>query len=219
MEKYHKAPEGKKEEIECNPYTIFHQALENCKPVVGLASIQKGGKFYQVRQISPLLIYSTVLHDCMSSLTVASILRNQAQLLFLYQIKSNCIVLPGAHPSYGEQTALPCHEMDDHRVQGQQTQTYSHVWKTFPGAVGSIHQGGQCYQEEIWAAQDGWSQQSLRPLPLVVERLKTFNVSSGWQTLDKWRVGHKELGRFSHTSVAELAVVNKFDERTTLWKV
>ncbi|KAE8283114.1 28S ribosomal protein S7, mitochondrial [Larimichthys crocea] len=48
VEKYHKAPEGKKEEIECNPYTIFHQALENCKPIVGLASIQKGGKYYQV---------------------------------------------------------------------------------------------------------------------------------------------------------------------------
>lgn len=48
VDKYHKAPEGKKEEIECNPYAIFHQALENCKPVVGLASIQKGGKFYQV---------------------------------------------------------------------------------------------------------------------------------------------------------------------------
>ncbi|CAG5897701.1 unnamed protein product [Menidia menidia] len=48
VEKYHKASEGKKEEIECNPYTIFHQALENCKPVVGLASIQKGGKYYQV---------------------------------------------------------------------------------------------------------------------------------------------------------------------------
>ncbi|XP_034075786.1 28S ribosomal protein S7, mitochondrial [Gymnodraco acuticeps] len=48
VDKYHKAPEGKKEEIECNPYVIFHQALENCKPVVGLASIQKGGKFYQV---------------------------------------------------------------------------------------------------------------------------------------------------------------------------
>lgn len=48
VEKYHKTPEGKKEEIECNPYAIFHQALENCKPVVGLASIQKGGKYYQV---------------------------------------------------------------------------------------------------------------------------------------------------------------------------
>lgn len=50
MEKYHKAPEGKKEEIECNPYAIFHQALDNCKPVIGLASIQKGGKFYQVSE-------------------------------------------------------------------------------------------------------------------------------------------------------------------------
>lgn len=48
VEKYHKAPLWKKVEIECNPYTIFHQGLENCKPVVGLASIQKGGKFYQV---------------------------------------------------------------------------------------------------------------------------------------------------------------------------
>lgn len=48
VEKYHKASEGKKEEIECNPYAIFHQALDNCKPVIGLASIQKGGKFYQV---------------------------------------------------------------------------------------------------------------------------------------------------------------------------
>ena len=49
VEKYHKAPDGNKAEIECNPYAIFHKALENCKPVIGLASIQKGGKFYQVR--------------------------------------------------------------------------------------------------------------------------------------------------------------------------
>ncbi|XP_077388379.1 small ribosomal subunit protein uS7m [Festucalex cinctus] len=48
VEKYHKAPEGKREEIECNPYAIFHQALDNCKPAVGLASIQKGAKYYQV---------------------------------------------------------------------------------------------------------------------------------------------------------------------------
>lgn len=49
VEKYHKAPQADKEAIECNPYVIFHQALENCKPIVGLASIQKGGKSYQVR--------------------------------------------------------------------------------------------------------------------------------------------------------------------------
>ncbi|XP_041941458.1 28S ribosomal protein S7, mitochondrial [Alosa alosa] len=48
VEKYHKAGPAAKMEIECNPYTIFHQALENCKPVIGLASIQRGGKFYQV---------------------------------------------------------------------------------------------------------------------------------------------------------------------------
>ncbi|XP_077474357.1 small ribosomal subunit protein uS7m [Stigmatopora argus] len=48
VEKYHKSPQEKKEEIDCNPYSIFHRALENCKPVVGLVSIQKGGKSYQV---------------------------------------------------------------------------------------------------------------------------------------------------------------------------
>lgn len=48
VERYHKASDEKKAEIECNPYKIFHEALENCKPVIGLASIQKGGKYYQV---------------------------------------------------------------------------------------------------------------------------------------------------------------------------
>ncbi|XP_066530475.1 small ribosomal subunit protein uS7m [Hoplias malabaricus] len=48
VEKYHRTPSAEKEAIECNPYAIFHQALENCKPVIGLASIQKGGKNYQV---------------------------------------------------------------------------------------------------------------------------------------------------------------------------
>uniref|UniRef100_A0AAY4C9Q8 Small ribosomal subunit protein uS7m n=1 Tax=Denticeps clupeoides TaxID=299321 RepID=A0AAY4C9Q8_9TELE len=48
VEKYHTATETKKLEIECNPYNVFHQALENCKPVIGLTSIQRGGKYYQV---------------------------------------------------------------------------------------------------------------------------------------------------------------------------
>ncbi|XP_072530611.1 small ribosomal subunit protein uS7m [Salminus brasiliensis] len=48
VEKYHRAPAATKEEIECDPYTIFHQALENCKPVIGLANIQRGGRNYQV---------------------------------------------------------------------------------------------------------------------------------------------------------------------------
>ncbi|XP_049668628.1 28S ribosomal protein S7, mitochondrial [Accipiter gentilis] len=48
LEKYHKAPEVEKEKIECNPYVIFHQALKNCQPIIGLSSITKGGKTYQV---------------------------------------------------------------------------------------------------------------------------------------------------------------------------
>ena len=44
-------------------------------------------------------------------------------------MKSNYILFDpqGAHPSYGQPTPLPRHEMDDHRVQGQQTQTHTHV--------------------------------------------------------------------------------------------
>ncbi|XP_030317452.1 28S ribosomal protein S7, mitochondrial [Calypte anna] len=48
LEKYHKAPEDEKETIECNPYVIFHQALKNCQPIIGLCSITRGGKTYQV---------------------------------------------------------------------------------------------------------------------------------------------------------------------------
>ncbi|XP_061080811.1 small ribosomal subunit protein uS7m isoform X1 [Conger conger] len=48
VEKYHKAPDAEKPEIDCNPYAIFHKALENCKPVVGLRNVKKGAKVYQV---------------------------------------------------------------------------------------------------------------------------------------------------------------------------
>ncbi|XP_059804962.1 small ribosomal subunit protein uS7m [Hypanus sabinus] len=48
IENYHKAPDSEKDVIECNPHKIFHQALENCKPVIGLTSVQRGGKTYQV---------------------------------------------------------------------------------------------------------------------------------------------------------------------------
>ncbi|XP_069785465.1 small ribosomal subunit protein uS7m [Narcine bancroftii] len=48
IESYHKAPESEKDLIECNPHKIFHQALENCQPVIGLTNIQRGGKSYQV---------------------------------------------------------------------------------------------------------------------------------------------------------------------------
>lgn len=135
MEKYHKAPEGKKEEIECNPYAIFHQAMENCKPVVGLANIQKGGKYYQVSDEA----------DQCSSVMLMDLLPTEhtnKSLIILFEPH------PGAHPSLGQPTALPRHEVDDQRVQGQQTQTHAHVRETFPGTAGSVREGGQRYQEE-----------------------------------------------------------------------
>ncbi|XP_026887686.2 28S ribosomal protein S7, mitochondrial [Electrophorus electricus] len=48
VEKYHSGPAAEREGIECNPYAIFHQAIENCRPVIGLTSVQKGGRSYQV---------------------------------------------------------------------------------------------------------------------------------------------------------------------------
>lgn len=61
VEKYHKAPQAEKETIECNPYAIFHQGLENCKPIVGLASIQKGGKSYQVgKEVESPIIHQSI---------------------------------------------------------------------------------------------------------------------------------------------------------------
>ncbi|PKU34203.1 28s ribosomal protein mitochondrial [Limosa lapponica baueri] len=53
LQKYHKAPEDEKETIECNPYVIFHQALKNCQPIIGLSSVTKGGKTYQCKLFSP----------------------------------------------------------------------------------------------------------------------------------------------------------------------
>lgn len=48
FEKFHAASSEEQATIERNPYTIFHQALKNCEPVIGLAPILKGGRFYQV---------------------------------------------------------------------------------------------------------------------------------------------------------------------------
>lgn len=48
FEKYRAASAEEQATIERNPYRIFHQALKNCEPVIGLMSILKGGHFYQV---------------------------------------------------------------------------------------------------------------------------------------------------------------------------
>ena len=49
VERYNKATTAEeKAKIECNPLTIFHQAVENCKPVLATTKIVKGGVTYQV---------------------------------------------------------------------------------------------------------------------------------------------------------------------------
>lgn len=49
VEKYHKCKnEEDKNNIELNPKVIFHKAVENCKPVISLTPIKRGGVRYQV---------------------------------------------------------------------------------------------------------------------------------------------------------------------------
>ena len=48
VEKYHKSDEATKPTIELNPVNIFHQALENAKPLVMTKRIKRGGSTYQV---------------------------------------------------------------------------------------------------------------------------------------------------------------------------
>jgi small subunit ribosomal protein S7 len=49
MEKYHAADDVTKAKIMINPLKIFHQAVENCKPVLALMPLKRGGVTYQVR--------------------------------------------------------------------------------------------------------------------------------------------------------------------------
>lgn len=49
IEKYHTSPPEKKEQIELNPRKIFYDAVENCKPLLQLTPIKRGGVRYQVR--------------------------------------------------------------------------------------------------------------------------------------------------------------------------
>ena len=49
LAKYNKATtDAERAEIELNPITIFHKALENCKPILQLTPIKRGGSTYQV---------------------------------------------------------------------------------------------------------------------------------------------------------------------------
>ncbi|GBM60080.1 28S ribosomal protein S7, mitochondrial [Araneus ventricosus] len=48
LAKYHKASAEEKASIELDPKKIFLKAVENCKPVLGVTKIKKGGIAYQV---------------------------------------------------------------------------------------------------------------------------------------------------------------------------
>lgn len=49
IERYHLATtEEQKAKIELNPKVILHRAIENCKPLLQLTPIKRGGITYQV---------------------------------------------------------------------------------------------------------------------------------------------------------------------------
>lgn len=48
LAKYHAAPDEEKASIELDPKKIFKGAIENCKPVLSVTGIKKGGITYQV---------------------------------------------------------------------------------------------------------------------------------------------------------------------------
>lgn len=49
LRKYHKAEtDEEKQAIELRPKAIFHQAVDNCKPILKLTPIKRGGVRYQV---------------------------------------------------------------------------------------------------------------------------------------------------------------------------
>lgn len=50
LEKYHKSTDPtEKAAIEVDPLKIFHSAIENCKPLLQLNSVKRGGQRYQVK--------------------------------------------------------------------------------------------------------------------------------------------------------------------------
>nr|CAG4645792.1 EOG090X0CZM [Lynceus sp. MCZ IZ 141354] len=48
LEKYHKASDAEKESIVLEPRVLFHQAIENSRPVLKLTPVKRGGIRYQV---------------------------------------------------------------------------------------------------------------------------------------------------------------------------
>ena len=48
LEKYRKASEDERATIETNAHVIFHNAIENCKPLMNLQKTERGGITYTV---------------------------------------------------------------------------------------------------------------------------------------------------------------------------
>uniref|UniRef100_F7H5P6 Small ribosomal subunit protein uS7m n=1 Tax=Callithrix jacchus TaxID=9483 RepID=F7H5P6_CALJA len=69
FEKYHAASAEEQATIERNPYIIFHQALRNCEPMIGLVPILRGGRVYQVPTSLPdrrrhFLVMKWMITEC-----------------------------------------------------------------------------------------------------------------------------------------------------------
>ena len=54
LQQYHKAPEDARDDIELDPLKIFHQAIDNCKPVLQTQNTMRGGMLYTVSSMSVL---------------------------------------------------------------------------------------------------------------------------------------------------------------------
>lgn len=48
LERYHKSSAEDKNNIELSPKKIFYKAVSNCKPILALTPIKRGGVKYQV---------------------------------------------------------------------------------------------------------------------------------------------------------------------------
>lgn len=48
IDKFNKASDFEKDSIELDPFKIFAKAVENCKPLLKIEKISRGGVLYQV---------------------------------------------------------------------------------------------------------------------------------------------------------------------------
>lgn len=77
LEKYHREENAaEKAKIEVDPLKVFHAAVNNCKPLLQLNSVKRGGQRYQVRGIATQLS----LQGDLNSLKVRTVLDKKGRL-------------------------------------------------------------------------------------------------------------------------------------------